>query len=251
MDCFLGVNMISILIKNFLKYKEGISILDLGPGYSNFAFEIANLTKSNKVALLDYNDDVLNYQKQQFLAIKIQPTIYKFILDVEKLNNLSEKFDLILCQEILEHLNNPEEILNALVNLLNIDGKILITVPTKSSELLIKTLNKNYMLNEPFGHIQLFSKKRLLSMIKKSNLEIDVFKRAQPHFFLAHMWLFGSRMKVEGSTGRVLTNDWRNKVGNAIFSFVTKVFFETNIYFWSNIFPRNYFIIATKINSGK
>ncbi len=243
---FLRCNMITKLIKEFLKSKEGISILDLGPGYSNFALEVANLTKSNKVSLFDYDNDVLNYQKEQFSAIKIDPTIYKFILDVEKLNNLSAKFDLILCQEILEHLDNPEEILTALVNLLNTDGKLIITVPTKFSELLLKTLNNNYMLNEPFGHIQLFNKKRLLLMIKNANLELDVFKSAQPHFFITHIWLFGSRMKVEGSTGKVLTDDWRNKVGDVIFSFVTRVFFNTNIYFWSNIFPRNYFIIATK-----
>lgn len=243
--------MIHNLIRKFLKYNENPSILDLGPGYGNFALELSKQTKSHNISLVDYNDDVLNFQINQFATSNINPVIYKSIIGVEQLHSIPEKFDIVLCQEILEHLTCPEEILKELSDLLKVDGKLIITVPTKFSEQVLKTLNNNYMLNEPFGHIQLFNKKRLLSMLKKTNLELVVFKKAQPHYFIAHLWLFGSRMKVEGATGRVLTNDWRTKIGNALFSFTYNFFRKTNIVFWSNLFPRNYFIIATRVKSGE
>jgi 2-polyprenyl-3-methyl-5-hydroxy-6-metoxy-1,4-benzoquinol methylase len=239
--------MIQELVTEFLKYNENPAILDLGPGYGDFALQQARQAKSNKISLLDYNEEVLNYQIKQFSKYNLVPAIYKSILDVEQLNSIEGKFDIILCQEILEHLINPEAILSALSSLLTINGKIIITVPTKFSEVLLKTINNNYMLNEPFGHIQLFNKKRLLSILKKSNLELVVFRKAQPHYFIAHLWLFGSRMKVEGATGKVLTNDWRTKVGNRLFSISYRFFHKTNISFWSNLFPRNYFLIASKV----
>ncbi len=240
--------MINVLIRKYLNCKKNISIIDLGPGYSNFALEIADLTSASKVALLDYSEDVLNYQIEKFSSFEMNPSIYKSHLNMETINNIKETFDLILCQEILEHLQNPEEILNKLSGLLNIDGQILITVPTKISEKFIKLVNNKYMLNETFGHIQLFSKRRLLDMTNKSNLELEIFKKAQPHYFITHLWIFGSKMEVEGSTGKVLTNDWRNKVANYIFRYVSKLFHKTNIFFWSNIFPRNYFMIVKKGN---
>jgi ubiquinone/menaquinone biosynthesis C-methylase UbiE len=241
--------MIQDLVRKFLIYNENPSILDLGPGYGDFALELARQTKSHNISLFDYNEEVLNYQIRLFSTLNIRPVIYKSIIGVEQLQSITGRFDIILCQEILEHLTNPEEILNELAELLTVDGKLIITVPTRFSELLLKTLNNNYMLNEPFGHIQLFNKKRLLDMLKKTNLELVVFKKAQPHYFIAHLWLFGSGMKVEGATGKVLTHDWRTKVGNRVFSFSYKFFRKTNINFWSNLFPRNYFIITTKVKA--
>ena len=41
----------------------------------------------------------------------------------------SERFDIIICSEVLEHLKRPEEMLNGLKELVKKDGIFLFTIP--------------------------------------------------------------------------------------------------------------------------
>ena len=123
---------------------------------------------------------------------------------------------------------------------------MIVTVPTKRSERWLKTINPSYMKDEPYGHVNEFDEQALRNVIQRAGLEIRTLLPTQPHYFLAHTWLFGTRMKIDGSTGRILTGGLRGFVLSRLTSWSRKLFRATNPQGWGRVFPRNYFVVASK-----
>jgi SAM-dependent methyltransferase len=102
-----------------------------------FGYILNNIYKK-KIQLLDYGCGVVNNHK---IYAKISKSIHiydrKKILQKYKNNNLVKiykknsqiKFDLIILTDVLEHIKYDNNLLKQLSNLLNKNGKILITVP--------------------------------------------------------------------------------------------------------------------------
>lgn len=66
--------------------------------------------------------------------IKFNNNLIFFVADIYKLSeNATEKFDTIILTEVIEHITNPISFLEALLKLLNKNGKLIITTPNKSS----------------------------------------------------------------------------------------------------------------------
>ena len=123
---------------------------------------------------------------------------------------------------------------------------MIVTVPTKVSERILKFINPSYMRDEPHGHVNEFDGKDIMSLLREEHLSILTFIPTQPHYFLSHIWLFGSRMKIEGSTGKILTGGIRGRIFGIITFWGRKFFMLTGPEFWGRIFPRNYFIVAAE-----
>ena len=77
---------------------------------------------------------------------------------------LDSKYDLILCLDVLEHLENDNSNLRQLKNLLNLNGKILITVPAHQF-LWSKHDEDNH-------HFRRYSKQSLTKLVSDSQLQI-------------------------------------------------------------------------------
>jgi SAM-dependent methyltransferase len=45
--------------------------------------------------------------------------------------NIPEYFDIIVCMEVLEHIQDPEEMINIIRHLMKPDGKVLISIPNE------------------------------------------------------------------------------------------------------------------------
>lgn len=97
---------------------------------------------------------------------------------VDKFSNL--KFDFIVFGDVLEHLRNPQSVLNASKELLNTNGKIFISVPNVAHNAIIMGLMEdefNYsstgLLDET--HIKFFTKKTLETMINNCGLFIEKY----------------------------------------------------------------------------
>jgi SAM-dependent methyltransferase len=235
------------LMEKYLHDFSSQTILDVGPGYSSFGLLAARLTGARKISIVDYDQNVLNWQTAKYEDAQFEVASVCDFLSVDVISRLSGPFDLILCQEILEHLPDAEEILMALSEKLDSNGRIVITVPTKFSERWLKWINSSYMVNEAYGHVRQFDKKELLHILKISKLKPIVCVPTQPHYFISHTWLFGTRMKVESSTGRVLTKGIRNLIFGKLNAYSKWFFMLTGPEWWGRLFPRNYFVVA-KIN---
>jgi SAM-dependent methyltransferase len=239
--------MIGQLLNRYLKGFEAKRILDVGPGYNNFGCISARITGATHITYVDNDSDVLNWQYHACQKASILCNCLLLSLDeVCDLGKLGYLYDIILCQEILEHLQEPEYLLANLARLLSYSGRIVITVPTKTSERWLRFLNPSYMSDEQGGHIQEFDKQRMMELLQESGLVPLIFITTQPHYFIAHSWLFGSRMKVDVSTGEIKTKGIRHFV-LGLLTTGSKRFFElTGFETWGRLLPRNYFIIATR-----
>ena len=238
--------MIGGLIQRYLQGMHATRILDVGPGYADFSRIAASVTGAREITFLDVDKDVLDWQMAETRRVGLEADALPIMLDKEALSAVHGTYDIIHCQEVLEHLPNAPEVLSGVAALLNPGGRMIITVPTKRSERWLKMINPSYMKDEPYGHVNEFDEQSLRDLVRGAGLEIQTLIPTQPHYFLAHTWLFGTRMKVDGSTGRILTGGVRGFVLSNITSWSKRLFLATNARWWGRIFPRNYFVVASK-----
>ena len=84
-------------------------------------------------------------------------------------NSLTEKFDLVLCADILEHLRNPDVLLSKIISSLTADGVVLVSIPNfghwypRARVLLGKfDYDARGILDQ--SHLRFFSRKSFLRM---------------------------------------------------------------------------------------
>ncbi|HAM50151.1 MAG TPA: hypothetical protein DCP92_05460 [Nitrospiraceae bacterium] len=240
--------MIEKLLQDCLLGFRATSILDVGPGYSNYSRIAARVTGATHITYLDCDQKVLDWQTSQSEQNNYNAEVNYTMLGSSELVKLNNSFDIILCQEVLEHLAEADEVLTTLAKHLSVNSRIVITVPTQVSERWLKLLNRKYMHDEPHGHVREFDEAVLRDVLKKAGLQPLVFIPTQPHYFIAHTWLFGTRMQAEGSTGRIRTGGFRGAVFGFLLRYSKKLFVLTGHKWWGRLLPRNYFIVAAKLD---
>ena len=157
--------MIAFFMEKYLHDFSAKTLLDIGPGYSTFGLLVARLTGVKAISIVDFDQNVLDWQTAKYKNTQFEVASVCDYLSVEAISRLNGPFDLILCQEVLEHLPNAEEILKVLGEKLADNGRIVVTVPSKFSERWLKWLNPSYMANEAYGHVRQFDENTLFHMI--------------------------------------------------------------------------------------
>jgi hypothetical protein len=110
------------------------------------------------------------------------------------------------------------------------------------------------MKNDPYGHVREFDETALRKLLHEAGLQVLVFLPTQPHYFVAHTWFFGTRMRVEESTGKIVTRGIRGFVSRKLFKLIKKLFCATGFERWGRLIPRNYFVVvqrAVKTNDNE
>jgi glycosyltransferase involved in cell wall biosynthesis/ubiquinone/menaquinone biosynthesis C-methylase UbiE len=178
------------------KNLKNIKILDVGCGNGNIAMQLGN--SGNEVLGIDISEEAIEKAKQNN---SLSNVTFKH-LAVEALA-VENKFDVIVCSEVLEHLHQPEIVVASLEQRLAKDGLLIITVPngfgprevfmTKPMQWAMK--RDNYLwrfikgLKKIFGysgktiqsdaadlsHIQFFSEKSLIQLLGSKTLELRTF----------------------------------------------------------------------------
>ncbi|WP_017259222.1 class I SAM-dependent methyltransferase [Pedobacter arcticus] len=98
-----------------------LQILDAGCGCGFLTTLIKKQFPEASVTGIDHSDVAVAYANKNFSDIVFEQTdLYTGRLD---------KFDLIFCSSVLEHLSYPEIIISNFANSLNENGRIIITVP--------------------------------------------------------------------------------------------------------------------------
>lgn len=143
-------------LKKYYTPNDKITILDVGPGHGFFSFIIkTDIPNYLKLDLVDISESSLLVTKQ--IIGDENKNIFFFNDDIFNFNS-SLKYDLIILGEVLEHLDNPIEILKKLSNLLADNGVLWLTTPTNSPAL---------------DHVYLFkSKEDVIDLIKLSGFNV-------------------------------------------------------------------------------
>ena len=163
-------------INKSLKVREEI-ILDLIParsrvldiGCGNSLLPVALKEKGASVDVADLSPLVLEGYKEK--------GINGVVLDLEKINDklLVEKYDYIILSEVLEHIKNPEQVLNKLSPFTK---NFMITVPNSAAYmfrygLMFKGRFFTQWVYHPAEHIRFWSHIDFLDWLAAQNLEVE------------------------------------------------------------------------------
>lgn len=162
---FLINNFYSTLI-DLVKTLSPKTILDAGCGEG---FSLNQLMKNKigeKVEGVEQSKDAIDLGKKLFPKAKIkQGSIYD-------LPYKSNSFDLVLCTEVLEHVDNPQR---AMGEIMRVSKKYLaLSVPNEPFFMLINLLrgkNLTRLGNDP-GHINHWALPSFINFVKKNGVKI-------------------------------------------------------------------------------
>lgn len=157
-------NYLSIL-SNYLNFST--DVLDIGCGSGSIAFYMAKMGK--KVVGIDISSRAIDVCKKTSKILGLS-SVTKF----EVVNCLDfssqQKFDLIICTEVLEHLEDDEQIIKNFNKILKKGGYLFISVPSKNSPLYKLGLTNNF--DKKVGHLRRYSFEELEILLKKAGYKI-------------------------------------------------------------------------------
>lgn len=177
-----------------------IKVLDVGCGNGIISLNLGAL--GFQVVGLDVSSKAIDVANQQntLSNVKFQ------VLPAEGLDALDQKFDVIICSEVLEHLDSPGDLLSQLHQILAIDGILIVTVPNGRGprELLVTRpmifiqRNLKFILvlvlwlkkllgyqgttiqsaADNLDHIQFFTRRGLTKMARQGEFDIVIFRHS-------------------------------------------------------------------------
>ena len=159
--------------------ESGAKVLDVGCACGDFGRQLKTEKNDVEIYGLEYNEDSIN--------ITNKTNSYKEIIrmNLNDLNSLLNifliKFDYIVFGDILEHLNNPIEVLKVFKGYLKENGYFLISLPnTAHASIKAGLLNNSFEYTEAGlldkTHIHLFTYKSLLQLLMSLKLVIEDLK---------------------------------------------------------------------------
>ncbi len=125
---------------------KGSKLLDLGCGSGNFLRFAQNYFDCTGI---DNSQDGINLAKKQ------APKVTYICNSVENLKLLKDRFEVITCFDLLEHLENHQPIIRQIARLLNYNGLLALSVPNTAS-LGKKLKGKNWYGYRDKTHVSLF-----------------------------------------------------------------------------------------------
>jgi len=114
-------------IKKMLGASDGDIILDIGCG-SGVQIRALDVVKPQLIIGTDVNRNALIYAKNKDI-----PQSEFIIVDAQNLPFKSETVNKIICAEIIEHLNEPEQMIAEIQRVLKKGGSVVITTPNEHS----------------------------------------------------------------------------------------------------------------------
>jgi len=164
------------LIKTIETYQEKPDLLEIGSGDGYFIEEC--IKKKIEITGSEASEKSLNY-----LKLKFKVNLLKLSMPLKNNILLEKKYNVIIFNDVFEHLKNIHVVVKQLKTMITDDGIILINLPSSQgiifrlSEFLYKFgLNKFYDrlwqkgMSSP--HLSYFNKKNLIELFKGHNFHI-------------------------------------------------------------------------------
>jgi 2-polyprenyl-3-methyl-5-hydroxy-6-metoxy-1,4-benzoquinol methylase len=114
-------------IRNIFGQKE-ISIYDAGSGYGQYTYFMTKYLKPCSVVSVDIKEQWINESREFFNRQKISNVKFG-IEDLTKIEH-QNRFDLIVCIDVMEHIDEDKKVFRNFYNALNNGGYLLLNSPS-------------------------------------------------------------------------------------------------------------------------
>jgi len=140
--------------------------------YANYLHRLTNVKVDKNASVLDYGCGpglLVEFLKQSGFC-----DVSGYDAHVPKFSDkavLDRTYDLIIAQDVIEHVENPREWLESLVQQLNSDGVLCIGTPNASGINLSEADTFSLSLHQPY-HRHLLSDRALIAIAEKAKLDV-------------------------------------------------------------------------------
>jgi len=199
-------------IKKYANIKDMIC-MEIGPGSGVYLPILAKVSK--KVTALDIEMSYLNNAK---ILLKKYNNIEIIAADILYNNIPSATYDLILCSEVIEHIEDPSKAIKEIYRILKPGGILILSTPQKFSFMemtakiatipgiisIVKYIYKESVID--LGHIHLLTQKKLLKII--SNIRFEILQMHKSGLYLPII------AEIFGRKGLEIERTLENKIVN-------------------------------------
>lgn len=149
-----------------------LRILDAGCGEGHLIEKIHNLNPRHLLFGFDITKIALESAKKRVPEAKFS------LQDLTKLNISKEFFDIIICQDVLEHIYDYKKVILNLINLLKKDGIFIISYPNEKN-LTFSRFVLGIKPSKIKDHVNSFNPNKMnkeinMDCIKKKNLPLNL-----------------------------------------------------------------------------
>lgn len=159
---------------------EGATVLDLGTGTGALGKQLS-IEQNCLVDGITYNAEEANFAKPYYRRLEIADLESCVLTDIFQ----TQRYDFIVCADVLEHIRNPERLTLACKELLAPGGHLVVSVPNLGYCGLIAELMNGEFLYRTEGlldrtHVRFFTRRNLEYLFRECGLRassIDVIDR--------------------------------------------------------------------------
>lgn len=164
------------VIKAKIHNKRTIKVCDVGCGNGALLIRIAQSFQNKNVSFdgFDLSKAFANYANQAVKYKKLH-NIHFYEKNIER-ENLATKYDLIICSEVIEHIQKPSVFIEKMHNSLEKNGYFLISTP-----------NSNNLIKYPFKFLRnnvIGTQKKELQKTLSKKEELFVHADEEQHIFV-------------------------------------------------------------------
>ncbi|MGC4129091.1 MAG: class I SAM-dependent methyltransferase [Bergeyella sp.] len=171
-----------LLRRDLVKLVRGnnLCILDVGCSTGINGKYLLENHVAKKVIGIEYNPEMASVANEIYEKVFVGNLNSEQFLD--EIKSIENKFDYIICGDVLEHLLRADIVLQILKEKLNENGKIIISVPNiQHIETFIQVYINGYWPRNDRGifdktHVTWFTKKNLYEFIKNAGLYVKTYK---------------------------------------------------------------------------
>ncbi|MCR4416615.1 MAG: class I SAM-dependent methyltransferase [Ignavibacteria bacterium] len=143
------------------------NILDAGTGFGQYAYFIAKNFPSSKILAVDIKEDYLKDASEFFQKSNLKNVEFK-IEDLTKMN-FENEFDLILCVDVMEHIEDDLSVLKNFYSALRQNGYLVINTPSSFGGSDAHNQNEESFIGEHFRNG--YSKEELFEKLSRSGFD--------------------------------------------------------------------------------
>lgn len=171
------------LLKVTKKKSSKLQILDAGCGDGNNIKFLVDYFSKKK---LDIKVTAIDYNEIRIKRIPKQKNVFVEQGSLLNINHPNNKFDIILCSHVIEHIEECDRAINELKRVLDAKGYMIISVPNEGC-FLAQLRNKFFQTKiiNTTDHKHFFTIKTFLSMSEKLGFEL-IHKPLFEGFFFPH-----------------------------------------------------------------